>query len=406
MPRTLNITSTGDDVAFLQEQLNAHPPTVLPLLVVDGNFGPQTFNRVQEYQGNNGLVFDGIVGPPTWGNLLGDTTIETPGFFVLGRNLYDRDGTNVLLRGVNKMSVWDDPPDPGSLISFTEIKKTGANTVRIVWAITSDLKLGGPPTSMATLDSLITNAKANHLIPMIELHDATCDWSRLKDLVDYWIQPAVVTILQKHQTYLLVNIGNEVGDSNVSQADFVAGYSDAVQRMRAADIHTPFVIDASGCGQDLQMLNDTAAPLLAADPDFNLIFSVHAYWSKECDFDEPKIRSMLQQAVALGYPLIVGEFSQYGGWPCKSPGASMCSPAGEIDYKTILSACHEHQIGWYAWEWGLGNAKGNPPDPACAIMDMTSTRQFADLKSPGWAYEVAISSPFGIQKTAVTPASI
>ncbi len=244
---------------------------------------------------------------------------------------------------------------------------------------------------------------------MIELHDATCQWSRLNDLVNYWTQPAVVSVIQTHQAYLLVNIGNEVGgtppDETVSQTDFVAGYSDAVQRMRAVDIHTPLVIDASDCGQNLQMLNDTAATLLAADPDFNLIFSIHAYWSKACGFHEPEIRSKLRQAVDLGYPLIVGEFSQYGGWPCNSPGASICSPAGEIDYRTILAVCHELKIGWYAWEWGPGNDRGNPPDPLCVVMDMTPNRLFMNLK-PGWAKEVAISSPFGIQKTSVTPASI
>lgn len=401
MPRRLHAGSTGDDVKFLQERLNARPPTVLPLLVVDGNFGHKTLARVQEYQGNNALSVDGIVGPLTWGALLGHTTRETTGFFVLGRNLYDSGGTNVLLRGVNKMSVFDNS-DPLGLISFPEIKKTAANTVRIVWAITSDLQPGGAPTSTTTLDSLIANAKANHLIPMIELHDATCEWSRLNDLVNYWTQPAVVTVVQKHQPYLLLNIGNEVGDETVSQADFVAGYSDAIERMRTAGIHTPLVIDASDCGKNLTMLNNAAGPLLAADPDFNLIFSVHLYWSMACGADAAFIQSNLQQAVDLGYPLIVGEFSRYGGFPCGSPEASICSAAGEIDYKTILAACHELQIGWYAWEWGPGN---DFFDPLCSVMDMTPDRLFANLK-PGWAQEVAISSPFGIQKTAVTPASI
>lgn len=401
MPRTLHTSSTGDDVKFLQERLNARPPALLPLLVVDGNFGPKTLARVQEYQGNNALSVDGIVGPLTWGALLGHATRETTGFFVLGRNMYDSGGTNVLLRGVNKMSVFD-ISDPLGLISFPEIKKTAANTVRIVWAITSDLQPGGPATSTATLDSLITNARANHLIPMIELHDATGDWSRLNDLVDYWTQPAVVTIVQKHQPYLLLNIGNEVGDDTVSQADFVAGYSDAIERMRAAGIHTPLVIDASDWGKNLTMLNNTAAPLLAADPDFNLIFSVHLYWSMSCDAGAAFIRSNLQQAVDLDYPLIVGEFSRYGGFPCSDPAASICSAAGEIDYQTILAACHDFQIGWYAWEWGPGN---DFFDPLCAVMDMTPDRLFAHLK-PGWAQEVALSSPFGIQQTSVTPDSI
>jgi mannan endo-1,4-beta-mannosidase len=96
------------------------------------------------------------------------------------------------------------------------------------------------------------------------------------------------------------------------------------------------------------------------------------------------------------------QFSQYGGFPCSNPAPSICNPAAEIDYQTILAACHELQLGWYAWEWGPGNDFN---DPLCAVMDMTPDRLFAHLK-PGWAQEVAVSSPFGIQQTSVTPASI
>ena len=274
--------------------------------------------------------------------------------------------------------------------------------MRIVWAITSNLQAGGPATSIATLDSLIKNAKANHLIPMIELHDATGDWGRLDELVTYWTQPAVVRILQKHKAYLLVNVGNEVGNDTVSQADFVAGVTDVVQRLRAAGIHTPLVIDAPDWGKNLGMLNSTAAALLAADPEGNLLFSVHLYWSLSCGADAAFIRSNLQGAVDLDYPLVVGEFAQYGGYPCSNPAASMCSPAGEIDYRVILAVCHELQLGWYAWEWGPGNDFN---DPLCAVMDMTPDRLFADLK-PGWAHEVVVSSPFSIRQTSVTPDSI
>jgi mannan endo-1,4-beta-mannosidase len=189
----------------------------------------------------------------------------------------------------------------------------------------------------------------------------------------------------------------------VSQEDFVEGYTDAIQRMRVAGIHTPLVIDASDFGKNLTMLNATAATLLAADPDYNIVFSVHPYWSISCGADEAFIRSNLQQAVDLDYPLVVGEFSQFGGFPCGSPdGASICSEGGKIDYQTILSACDGHGIGWYAWEWGPGNDFN---DPLCAVMDMTPDRLFANLK-PGWARDVALDSPFSIKNTSVTPASI
>lgn len=322
-------------------------------------------------------------------------------FYTQGRYLYDKLGNKVILRGVNKMSIWDEN-DPTGSISFPEIRKTGANSVRIVWAIRKDLKPGASDTDPTTLDALITNAKTNHLIPMIELHDATDKWDRLQALVEYWTRPDVVNIIQKHQEYLLVNIGNEVGDDQVSETQFIDGYTRAIQTMRAAGIHTLLVIDASSAGKNLDILDATADGLIAADPEQNLLFSVHLYWGihdpdATNGADANFIRSKLQNAVNLGYPLIVGEFSRFGAWAGQN--VSTCSPAGEIDYKTIIEECHNHEIGWYAWEWGPGN---DFTDPLCSVMDMTPDRLFENLK-PGWATEIATSSPYSIKNTSVTP---
>ena len=278
MPQTLNLGSTAPDVILLQTTLNNRPPTALPLLLVDSFFGAATLKRVKEFQANNGLLVDGLVGSITWGKLLGNPLPEKLTFYAKGRHLYDRLSNKVILRGVNKMSVWDEEADPAGSISFPEIRKTGANTVRIVWAIRKDLQPGSSDTDITHLDALIANAKANHLIPQIELHDATGNWNRLPELVRYWTQPAVVNIIKKHQAYLLVNIGNEVGD-DVSEAQFIDGYTRAIQAMRAAGIQTPLVIDASGWGKNLDILDATADRLIAADPQHNLIFSVHIYWS-------------------------------------------------------------------------------------------------------------------------------
>ncbi len=392
MPQTLILGSTGQDVTLLQTTLNARPPTDLPLLLVDGSFGPITLQRVKEFQSNNGLFVDGEVGPITWGKLLEEIPPQKQTFYTQGRHLHDRLDNHVILRGVNKMSVFDGV-DPTGTISFPEIRKTGANSVRIVWKISN----AGAPTDLNILDALIINAKQNHLIPLIELHDATGDWNGLQGLVDYWIQPAVVNIIQKHQEYLLVNIGNEVGDDQVANAQFITGYTTAIQSLRTAGIHTPLVIDAADWGKNLALLDATAPILLSADPDQNLLFSVHLYWSISDDADANFIRANLQNSVDLGYPLIVGEFSQFGGFA--GQGQSMCSPNGEIDYKTIIEECDRHEIGWYTWEWGPGNDFN---DPLCAVMDMTPDRLFANLK-PGWAEEVAISSPYSIKNTSVTP---
>jgi mannan endo-1,4-beta-mannosidase len=313
---------------------------------------------------------------------------------VSGRDILDPNGNPVILRGVNKMSVFDDE-DPTGDISFPEIAKTGANTVRIVWAIRPSLKPKGPKTDPNVLAALIDTAIANRLVPMIELHDATGDWSRLGDLVAYWTQPQIVDIIAARQDALLVNIGNEVGDDQVSDAQFIAGYTKAAQALRCAGIHTPLVIDAPDFGKNLETLNRTAETLLDADPDHNLIFSVHMYWGIADGATPEFIRDQLDAAVAANYPLIVGEFSQFGAY---NGNDSICAPGGEIDYQTILAETDRLGIGWYAWEWGPGN---DFEDPLCAILDMTPDRLFAHLK-PGWATDVALDSPHSIQNTAVS----
>jgi mannan endo-1,4-beta-mannosidase len=326
-------------------------------------------------------------------------------FQTRGRYLYDGLGNKVVLRGVNKMTLWDNA-DPTGSISFPEIRKTGANAVRIPWAIRKDLKPGTSDTDPNLLDAIITNAKANRLVPVVDMHDATGKWERLPDMVNYWIQPTIVQIIQKHEEYLLVNIANECGGNDdqgndlVSKEQFIAGYSQAVQKMRSAGIHTPLIIDASDSGKHLDRLDETAMDLMAADPENNLLFSVHLYWSIFDGADANFIRSKLENAVSLGYPLMVGEFSGYGGWA--GVGQSVCGPNGKIDYETIIKVCHEHEIGWLAWEWGPGN---DIHEAICANVDMTVDSRFDTLK-PGWAEEVAISSPHSIKNTSITPSSM
>jgi Putative peptidoglycan binding domain len=140
MPQTLTLGSNDPDVILLQTTLNNRPPTALALLLVDGNFGLITLQRVQEFQTNNGLLVDGIVGPLTWGTLLPNNPAPKQTFYTEGRYLFDRLGNKVILRGINKMSVFDQDPDPAGSVSFPEIRKTGANTVRIVWAIRTSLE--------------------------------------------------------------------------------------------------------------------------------------------------------------------------------------------------------------------------------------------------------------------------
>lgn len=86
LPKMLTYPSQGTDVQTLQTRLNEKPPTKLPKLVVDGIFGLKTLARVKEFQTNQGLVSDGIVGPKTWEKLLEQNQVIVPPYtdFICG----------------------------------------------------------------------------------------------------------------------------------------------------------------------------------------------------------------------------------------------------------------------------------------------------------------------------------
>ncbi|WP_237244754.1 MULTISPECIES: cellulase family glycosylhydrolase [Sorangium] len=298
------------------------------------------------------------------------------GFSVRGRFLYDRCGEKVLLRGINEMVVWL-PSGPDGLPEFAEIAKTGANTVRIVW---------NTETSVAGLDTAITNALAQKLIPIVELHDATGKWELLPSLVDYWTEPETVAVIKKHEQNLLVNIGNEVGDQ-VDNAAWEAGYKQAITRMRDAGITVPLIIDASKWGQNIDQLQAVGPALVAHDP--NIMLSVHMWWT---DGSGATITKELNESVALNLPLMVGEFAQHAVYECGQH---------PFDYKTLLAKSVELEVGWLAWSWGAvknNDCKDDGP------FDMTTDGTFAGLT--GWGREVAVTDPNSIQNTSVRPHSI
>lgn len=292
-----------------------------------------------------------------------------PRFYVQGRYLYTPNGEKVILRGVNRMAVWAEPT--GNL-TLPEIEKTGANVVRIMWSMGK---------SAEEFDEIVRRTVKLGMIPMIEIHDATGDWSKLPEVIHYWTNPATTSVIKRHEKYLLVNIANEAG-ADVSDEEFKTVYKSAVTRMRAVGIRVPLIIDASGWGRNAEQLLNTGPWLQQQDPDHNLMFSVH-WWHS--DNNTQRITTALEKSVALKLPFIVGEFAH------KEVGCK-----GSIAYKHILKEGQRLGIGWMPWEWG-----GEPHNADCREMDMTPTGLFKDLEK--WGKEVALTDPNSIKNTSVRP---
>lgn len=308
---------------------------------------------------------------------------ETPlaidiGLAVSGRDLYDRCGEQVVLRGVNEMIAWSGGRD--GVPEFAEIAKTGANAVRIVWTNEG---------SANALDIAIKNALAQKLIPMIENHGATGNLAAVPAVVDYWTLPDVVAVLEKHERNVLLNIANEAGDKEPA-ADFESTYRTAISRIREAGLAMPLVIDASQWGQDINMLQAVGPSLIEHDPEHNLLLSVHMWWS---DASGARVVSELQESVDLGLPLIVGEFAQHAVYQCdKAPFA----------YSVLLAEAQKHRIGWLAWSWG---SVTNEDCASEGSFDMTERGVYGQWNEP-WAEAVAVTDANSIQNTSVRPASL
>jgi mannan endo-1,4-beta-mannosidase len=329
---------------------------------------------------NGGAAGNGPAGgSSTGGGGGGGSPRGLPGFYVDGRFLHDSCGERVVLRGVNEMVVWSGDKD--GVPEYAEIAKTNANAVRIVWTVADG--------SATELDAAISNALSQKLIPMIELHDATGDFTKLAALVEHWTSPDVVAVIKKHERSLLVNIGNEVGNASVSNDTFEAGYKDAITRMRDAGIRTPLVVDGTSWGQNIDQLQAVGPKLVTHDPDHNLLLSVHVWWP---DATTQKITNEIMESVNANLPLIIGEFAQHA--------VSGCSQ-NPTDYKTLLALTQTHSIGWLAWSWG---SVKNSDCAADGPFDMTTDGTFAGLT--GWGSEVAVSDPNSIQKTSKRPASM
>jgi mannan endo-1,4-beta-mannosidase len=358
MPQTLSLGATGQEVILLQTRLNALP-SALPRLVVDGDFGPKTLQRVEEFQTNT--FVHGVVDPDTWAKLLGDEPLPRETFYTNGRYLQDPSGKKIILRGINLplLDDWDFPPDD----KLADLEQTGANAVRIQWHINYG-NAQRPVYTLADLDAFLTKCKANRMIPILGLWDVTCQADATlvnTQLIPWWTSDEVVAVLNKHKQYLIINLANELGSYRWSAApatalsDFKNAYKSALTSIRAK-LHMPVMIDAPDCGTSIDALITIGQELIDHDPDHNLLLSVHAYWAAYDGM--PHIDS----AVKGNLPIVFGEVANKQDETIND-ATQFCfydldglhqnhPPQTAFTYQSLLQTLQTQEIGWLAWSWG------------------------------------------------------
>ncbi len=258
------------------------------------------------------------------------------GFHVEDGRLYDANGNEFVMRGVNHPHAWY----PNELGSLADIEELGANAVRVVLSSGDQWSR----TDVGEVSTVISRCKDNGLVCVLEVHDTTgygddASAVGLQRAVEYW--KSVRGALEGQEEYVIVNIGNEpFGNGNASS--WAGATERAIGSMRSAGFDHALMVDAPNWGQDwTNTMRDGAGEVFAADPMRNTVFSVHMYGVYE---SADRIRDYLGSFVDRGLPILVGEFGHRHS-------------DGDPDEDAIMSTARSLGVGYLGWSWS-GNGGG------------------------------------------------
>ncbi|MDT0319451.1 glycoside hydrolase family 5 protein [Streptomyces millisiae] len=258
------------------------------------------------------------------------------GLRISNGRLVESTGNDFVMRGVNHAHTWF----RSQTNSFADIKRLGANTVRVV------LSTGDRWTrnDAADVTNVVNLCKANRLICVLEAHDTTGYGEQsgavsLSRAADYWI--SVQSALAGQENYVVINIGNEPYGNN-NAAGWTADTQNAISRLRNAGFDHTLMVDAPNWGQDWSgTMRSNAQAVFNSDPDRNTLFSVHMYGVYDT---AAEVRDYLNAFVNARLPIVVGEFGHNHS-------------DGNPDEDTIMATAQQLRIGYLGWSWS-GNSGG------------------------------------------------
>lgn len=261
--------------------------------------------------------------------------IARSGFYVDGTSLYDINGKQFIMRGINHPHSWfKDQLET----AIPAIAATGANTVRVVL---SDGQQYTKDTS-EDIDKIIDICKKNKMICILEVHDITGkdETDGLKKTTEYWLE--MKDSLSGNEAYVILNIANEWMGSWEKDNVWYEGYSQSVKTLRDAGIKNTLIIDTSGWGQNANPIGTYGERLLNEDPYKNIVFSIHMYGT--AGKNSRVISSNIKKGTDKNLCVIIGEFGYNHS-------------DGDVDEGYIMQYCTENKIGYLGWSW-KGNGGG------------------------------------------------
>jgi hypothetical protein len=192
------------------------------------------------------------------------------GFFVLNGKLYDANGYEFRIRGMDR-AHYDSP-----FYAQNGITNSNANTVRIFVST----RYGATWSRLAQI--IQTQHVGSHQVPVITAPVTTTgtgtscntDPAVLNDIVaNSWV--ATASVWTQFNSTAIFNIANEWGPANSTV--WRDSYISAIAQMRAAGYTGPLMVDSGGCGQDENNFAQYANDVFQSDPQKNIIFSYHLY---------------------------------------------------------------------------------------------------------------------------------
>jgi mannan endo-1,4-beta-mannosidase len=310
------------------------------------------------------------------------------GFFVSGNGIYDANGAPFIPRGINMNEWWGSASN--NLASLDQLKKTGANVVRLVFDYSDQYSGSITPASRQTI---VQRAISDGLVPIVEDHDATggTDAASLSAVVDNWLQPANVAWLKQYERYVILNIANEWGPNSTLWRDT---YISQIARIRAAGVNCMIMIDAGDYGQDIRSIENYGAAVESGDSQHNVLFSIHPYGEWRTENLESQVGAngtppfdvftqFNKTKNTLDLPLVCGEFTSN-------------SVSGVVyDTQRVMQICVQLGIGYLGWGWNNNNPSQLDMVPG------TNWQYNSDADLTAWGNLIINDPSYGLKATAV-----